>query len=357
MGKFFSENKKHVTFGVSVVVIFLVLKYVFPLVLPFLLAIMLVAVIYPAVRLIHKKTRIGQGFLAGIFLLVIFGGLGGILWYLCTYGIHWVCEKIKMIDEYETQFVFFIKTCSEKMGDRIGINANQIENVILERVDIFIEDLQVKILPEIMNQSVFYIKVFVGVVTFLVVMIIAAILIIKDYDVMREKASKVKGYEEIISLFQKMGNLILSFFKAQAMILAVVAVICIVGFYFVGVKAYWLVGIITGLLDVLPFVGTGITLLPFMFWKYLNGEMVQGTILLVTFLVSAMARELLEPKLIGKKMNILPIVILVSVYAGVQVFGLLGVFLGPFFVMLVQECFHKVYTQGKGMKEWENECE
>ena len=118
------------------------------------------------------------------------------------------------------------------------------------------------------------------------------------------------------------------------------------GFYLVDVKAFWLMGILTGLLDVLPFVGTGITLLPFMFWKYLNGEMAKGTILLITFLVSATARELLEPKLIGKKMNVLPVLILVSVYAGVQVFGILGVFLGPFYVMLLQECFNQVYVKG-----------
>lgn len=346
MGVFVSENKKHIYFGTCALVIFLVLKYVFPLVLPFLLAIVLVSLIYPAVNAIHKKVHIGKGFLAGIFLLIIFGGLGSGLWYFCTYGIHWICEKISKMDDYEEQFIWFIKTCSEKMEKSIGVQADQIEMVILERVDIFIEDLQVKILPGIMNQSLLYVQVFIGVVTFLVVMIIAAILIIKDYDAMKEKACKIKQYEQLVSLFRKMGNLILSFFKAQAIILTVVSLICIVGFYLVDVKAFWLMGILTGLLDVLPFVGTGITLLPFMFWKYLNGEMAKGTILLITFLVSATARELLEPKLIGKKMNVLPVLILVSVYAGVQVFGILGVFLGPFYVMLLQECFNQVYVKG-----------
>ena len=109
-----------------------------------------------------------------------------------------------------------------------------------------------------------------------------------------------------------------------------------------------LVGILTGILDVLPFVGTGITLLPFMLWKFVNGEITRGVILLVTFLVAATARELLEPKLIGKRMNILPVLILLAVYAGVQVFGILGVFLGPFYLMLVQECYEKIYKHCPG---------
>lgn len=65
-----------------------------------------------------------------------------------------------------------------------------------------------------------------------------------------------------------------------------------------------------------------------MFWPFIKGETVSVSILLVTFLVSALARELLEPKLIGDKMNVLPILILVSVYAGVQVFGILELLLG-----------------------------
>ena len=75
----------------------------------------------------------------------------------------------------------------------------------------------------------------------------------------------------------------------------------------------------------------------------------------MTFLVSAVARELLEPRLIGGKMNVLPVLILVSVYAGVQVFGLIGVFLGPLYVMLVQECFQKVYKQDPGVVDWQEE--
>ena len=222
MGKFISENRNHVTFGISATVIFLIFKYIFPLILPFLLAIALVAAIYPVINFIHSKVPIGKGFLAGIFLLLIFGGLGGVLWYFCTYGIHWLCKKIRNMDEYEAQFVWLIETCSERMERSIGVKADEIQAVILERVYIFIEDLQVEFLPRLMNQSMLYAKVFIGVVAFLVVMIIAAILIIKDYDEMKEKVRKVRQYEQLVVLFKKIGNLILSFFKAQAIILAIV---------------------------------------------------------------------------------------------------------------------------------------
>jgi len=345
MGDFLSKNKEHISFGVFAVLTFLILKYVFPLVVPFVLAVLIVAAIYPAIRKIHERTHIGTGFLAGFFLLAIFGTMGALLWYFCSYGIHWICEKLKYVDDYKEQFCSLVKSCSGKMEQSFGFKAGQIENIIIERVNIFIEDMQVKIVPGIMNQSLAYMKLGIAVVSFFVVMIIAAILIIKDFEVMKEKMMGIGGYQDMVAMFRKTCKLILSFFRAQIIIMVIVGVICIVGLYFAGNRNFWILGIATGFLDALPFVGTGIILLPYMFWKFLNEEVASGVILLVTFLLSALARELLEPRLIGKKMNVLPILILASVYAGVKVFGITGVFLGPLYVMIVSEGAGKIYKK------------
>lgn len=343
MGDFLTKNRTHILFLMVAVAAFLVIKYMFPLLVPFILAVLIVAAIYPVIQRIHVCTHIGQGFLAGLFLLLIFSVMGVVLWLFCSYGIHWLGDKLKCIDDYKQQFCGIIKLCSGKIEKSMGMKSGQIENIVLERVNILIEDMEVNIVPGIMDQSVEYLKMGIGIVSFFVVMIIAAILIIKDFEVMREKMMEFSIYQDLVHMFQKMCRLILSFFRAQVIIMILVGAICIAGLYFAGNKAYWILGAVTGLLDVLPFVGTGITLLPYMFWKYLNEEYVQGTILLVTFLLSASARELLEPKLIGKKMNVLPILILISVYAGVQVFGTTGVFLGPIYMMILSEAADRIY--------------
>ena len=53
-------------------------------------------------------------------------------------------------------------------------------------------------------------------------------------------------------------------------------------------------------------------------------------------------RELLEPKLVGDKLGILPVVVLGSVYAGVQVYGVGGIVLGPLSVLLIRELWRQV---------------
>ena len=53
-----------------------------------------------------------------------------------------------------------------------------------------------------------------------------------------------------------------------------------------------------------------------------------------------LVRELLEPKLLGKQTGIYPVVMLLSVYGGIRLFGLWGIVLGPLYAVLLKEGLH-----------------
>lgn len=347
MSDFFEKNKKHIFFVLILIGAYLAIQYLVPLFLPLVLAFLVIAPLNPFLEKVYRKTRMGKGFLAGIILLIICTVVGILGWILVCFAIQQIEFFIKNIDFYEEQFTCFVRDCSHMVEERIGMNAGQIETLILERVDIFIEDMQVQILPNFMNQSILYLKIGVEAITFLVVTVIAAILLAKDFGTMNDHIAKVKYYEDVKQIIMKIGRLIGSFFKAQFIILIVIALICIGGLFLGNIKHYMLIGVITGILDVLPFVGTGIVLLPLAIWQLLNGKIISGIILSITFIVSALARELLEPKLIGEKMGVFPIGILIAVYAGVKVFGLLGVFLGPLYMLILCECYRRFYGEEK----------
>lgn len=56
-----------------------------------------------------------------------------------------------------------------------------------------------------------------------------------------------------------------------------------------------------------------------------------------SYVLCIAARELLEPRLLGKQTGMYPVVMLFSVYAGIRVFGLTGIFLGPLYAALFKE--------------------
>lgn len=91
----------------------------------------------------------------------------------------------------------------------------------------------------------------------------------------------------------------------------------------------------------LPFIGTGIVLVPLSVWQLLSGQYGRMAVCLALYGACILVRELLEPRLIGKKMGISPIYILFAVYAGVKLFGVGGIVKGPLALIVVCEILKK----------------
>jgi predicted PurR-regulated permease PerM len=109
--------------------------------------------------------------------------------------------------------------------------------------------------------------------------------------------------------------------------------LCVLAFAGVEYGALW--GILAGILDALPFIGTGIVLVPLAVVQLLAGRIGQAVVCLVLYAGCAFLREWLEPRLIGKKAGIPPVAVVVSVYAGIRLFGLSGILKGPLGLMMV----------------------
>ena len=108
--------------------------------------------------------------------------------------------------------------------------------------------------------------------------------------------------------------------RAQFRIMAVISLECAAGYYLLHIPGFPLWALLTGIIDALPLQESAFAL-----WL--------GLLYLITWLT----RELLEPKLLGDGLGLLPVCFLMSVIAGLKLFGPLGFFSGPFGVLLIRE--------------------
>ena len=92
-----------------------------------------------------------------------------------------------------------------------------------------------------------------------------------------------------------------------------------------------------GLLDALPFIGTGTILFPWAAVAFMKGDGGRGTLLLGIYLASYFLRQVMESKVMGEKAGLSPFLTLAAVYVGIQLFGILGVILGPLGFLIVRE--------------------
>lgn len=115
----------------------------------------------------------------------------------------------------------------------------------------------------------------------------------------------------------------------------IISVLCSATLGVAGITGGILLGILAGVLDVLPFIGTGIVLVPLSVWQLLNGEYVRMAVCLILYAVCVVTRELLEPKLIGKRIGVAPVFMLMAIYAGVKLFGVGGIVKGPLALIVI----------------------
>ena len=133
--------------------------------------------------------------------------------------------------------------------------------------------------------------------------------------------------------------------KAQLLIMLIISAECILGFWLLGSPYYLLLGIGLGLLDALPLIGTGLFLYPAAVLFFIRGNPLLGGGCVVLELLTSFTREFLEPRLIGEKLGVYPVVILAAVYLGLILYGPAGVLFGPL-------SFSLMYEIGKEWDVW-----
>ena len=107
-------------------------------------------------------------------------------------------------------------------------------------------------------------------------------------------------------------------------------------FYFLDLDNIFLLALFICLFDALPVFGCGMILLPWIFFCFLNGMKKLAVGLLITYLLTALTKNLLEPKIMGKQMGIHPILLLLCMYIGGKLFGFLGFLFLPNIMMIIR---------------------
>ena len=91
------------------------------------------------------------------------------------------------------------------------------------------------------------------------------------------------------------------------------------------------------LLDALPVFGTGTALVPWALIELLFSSVPRGIALLALFLSTLLVRSTLEPKLIASHAGLPPVASLFAMYLGFCTFGIGGMILFPFLLLLTAQ--------------------
>lgn len=141
---------------------------------------------------------------------------------------------------------------------------------------------------------------------------------------------------KISGLKNDLLSALIGFLKAQLMLISISMVIAFLGFTILGVEYTLTMAIIVGFAEIIPVVGTGSIFIPWIIYWAVNGNLYLAVGLAITFIIGVTIRQLIEPKILGTQIGIYPLVALISIYIGLELFGVLGMILGPITVILLK---------------------
>lgn len=165
---------------------------------------------------------------------------------------------------------------------------------------------------------------------------IAAYFILADRDIIVKPILNHLPKNKMYIVRSKI-ELIKKIVTIELILVLVTTLVTILGFIILRIKNALFLGIICGILDLLPYVGTIIVFIPLILYKISCRQYIIAFGLLFLYILLQIQRQMLEAKYLGKNIGIHPLLIIVSLYIGMKLFGILGFFMGPLYIILTKE--------------------
>lgn len=341
MAEKIKENKPLILLLLTGAVYFF-LKYISPLITPVLVAMLFVTIFGPLLKKMQEKLHINRQ-IGAVFLLILAAILLFVLlWVFFSWIVGSLPNWVGGLDTVEEELAGVVHELCGTVGRSIGMDSRYLEQTLLGNINDGIAYVQNHAVPGMLSQSLAYVKVLAGLGGFLVCFVITVVLLAKDYDSIMNKLLDREEYHVFLEVVCGIIRYLATFVKAQLILISIMAVLAATVLGIAGIKHGVLWGILAGVLDALPFIGTGIVLIPLALVQIFSGNYVVAVVCVVLYIACIFLREMLEPKLIGKRMGVTPIAVIVSLYVGIQLFGIWGIIKGPLGFVIIYETYQSL---------------
>ena len=317
--------------GLILLFLFLFFKYLFLIILPFLIAWAIAFLTRPLAKSINKHIKLPLGIiratlsillslaiLAGISLII--WALGAELWRLLS-GIGEGEALRELIDRITSGGILggIFDSLGEAFGDiifEIIISVARTLGTALSSV--------VTAVPRAL--------------IFILMTVIASVYFSLELEWVNDTVSRLlpKNILLWLSRFRRgFFSVGLSYIRAYLFLMLITFAVMLTGLVILRRPYALLLAFIIALLDCLPVIGVGTILIPWALYELVLGDSYIGIGLAVLFILYEIVRQFAEPRIVGQNLGIHPIITLILIYVGYSLFGIIGLLLVPIATVLV----------------------
>lgn len=342
-----SEKLKKILFIIGVAgAVYVCFQYLLPLVIPFLLAYAVALALHPSASWVARRCRVTVGKRQFGISIGVAGAVEFlILFCVLAAGIYVGGQKLlseagMLIDQiplWVDQLDIWLTAICHRMETWLCLKENFMVVLMRDMLKSLVDSVKNTAMPYLMVNSMGIFSFFIQLTVIWVVLTIGVMLSLQEMAAWKERARRSIFKQEFTMIGRRLRVVANAYIKTQGVIMLLTTAICTVGFGLMGNPYYILAGIGIGLLDALPIFGTGTVLIPWAIITFFQGNVGKGLVLLGLYVICYFLREILEAKMMGDKVGLSPLETLISMYVGLQLFGILGFVLGPVGLVLIED--------------------
>ena len=177
--------------------------------------------------------------------------------------------------------------------------------------------------------------------------VISAVVCIMASVYMSLDADKIKTY--FLSVLGKNGvgkikvatervmSGVTGYFKAYSILFLINFTLIFLGLTILGRNFAFVIALIVGFFDILPLFSAAVVLVPWGVVLISWGDYKIGIGLILLAAITAIVRQIAEPRLVGKNLGLHPLASLFAMYVGVRILGFWGIILAPVSALMIKE--------------------
>lgn len=340
----------------AILLLWLLFEYAFGVLLPFAVAFCVGIPIYRLSLRIHQRTGLPRRMCAFVLVLLFLVTLGALIFLAVN----------RLFGELE-ELIEWLKEDGEGVGDTVGVVfgyigelsskipfIEEIENIeglenFRETVDKGVSDIVggfvSRVTSSVPGWTIGIIKQTPRALITLFVTVLSCFYFGMDYGRIRDGLLGrlgESGRDRAERWIGLISGALVRYGKAYLLIMLMTFVEVFIGLLILGKRYAFILALIIAVVDILPVFGAGTVVLPWAVVSLLMKNMRTGLGLLILYGVITIVRQIAEPKIVGDSLGVHPLVTLFAMFAGLTLFGIPGMLLGPAVAMVAKELTAKV---------------
>lgn len=297
--------------------------------LPFLLALIISYVLNPLVSMIQRR-GISRSLAVFLIYFVFIGSLAIIVINVFPKLVTEFRELANYIPEIIAKFESWIEIIRHD-------HSNPLPDSIQNGIDSALDGLETKISDGFTNVTAFIGNTVNTIITIVLVPFVAYYFL-KDYQILEKTIVTFmpkKNRKRIIRVARDIDEALGNYIRGELLVCLIIGSLAYIGYLIVGLPYAIVLALIVGLTNIIPYLGPYIGAFPAIIVALSISWKMALSVVVVNVIIQIIEGNVVSPQVVGRKMNIHPLFIIISLLVGGKIAGILGLILAvPAFAIL-----------------------